>query len=79
LQGDAPEGGYKIGDTVRVPKAEALALINSGYAQVDPEDKAAVQEALSHPVEASDEPTPEPEPTQQPGEQVSTRSEPAVE
>lgn len=38
---------YWIGDKITVPKADAVTIINAGYATgVDPSDKAAVDKAL---------------------------------
>lgn len=41
------EGGYKPHDEIRVTRDNARILISAGYAQVDPEDKAAVAAALN--------------------------------
>lgn len=41
------EGGYKPHDEIRVTRDNARMLISAGYAQVDPEDKAAVAAALN--------------------------------
>jgi hypothetical protein len=37
---------YAVGETIRLYRDEARALINCGYAQVDPEDPNAVRRAL---------------------------------
>lgn len=39
--------GYQVHDKVVVNRAAAQSLINAGYAQVDPEDKAAVAAVLN--------------------------------
>lgn len=41
------ESGYNVHDEIQVSKAGASSLINAGYAQVDPEDKAAVNAVLN--------------------------------
>jgi hypothetical protein len=40
------EGGYKVGEQVRVHPADGRSLIGAGYVQVDPEDNEAVAKAL---------------------------------
>lgn len=40
------DGGYTVNDEVQVTKAGARTLINAGYAQVDPENTAAVEAVL---------------------------------
>lgn len=46
LRLDPDSGGYKIGDQVHLLPDDARALINAGYAQVDPEDNEAVRSVL---------------------------------
>lgn len=41
------EGGYKVHDEVEVTKAAARTMISAGYAQVDPENKEAVNAVLN--------------------------------
>lgn len=43
---DQPENGYTVGSTVWLVPDDARAVINAGYAQVDPEDKDAVRAAV---------------------------------
>jgi hypothetical protein len=47
LRLDQKDGGYKVGEDVWVLPADAKTLIAAGYAQVDPEDNAAVAAVLA--------------------------------
>lgn len=41
------DGGYPVGSTIRVTPADARAIIGSGYATIDPEDRQAVHDAVT--------------------------------
>lgn len=74
-----PESPAEVGQKVRVNKNGARAIINAGYATVDPEDNAAVRSVLRGETADAGEPTadpsqgeqaPEPEPDVPAGEPV---------
>jgi hypothetical protein len=44
---DEKEGGYRVGDEVWLSPDDARTLITAGYAQTDPENKAAVEAVLA--------------------------------
>jgi hypothetical protein len=46
LRIDPAEGPFRVGDPVRMYPAEAQAVINAGYAQVNPKDQDAVREII---------------------------------